>query len=68
MRFKELRDPMTQEISTTTTTTTTTMMLMLDEQGVVWTVPIGAGHRFEQQYEEWVAAGNTIEAADTPGG
>jgi hypothetical protein len=56
LAFKQLRD-MTGAISTT-------QMQMTDEQGVVWTVPVGAGHRFEQQYEDWCAEGNTIEPAD----
>jgi hypothetical protein len=54
--FKQLRD-MDGSISTK-------QFQYTDEQGVVWTVPIGAGHRFEQEYEEWVAAGNKIEPAE----
>jgi hypothetical protein len=55
--FKQLRDPLTHEVSTT-------QLQYTDEQGVIWTVPIGAGHRFEQEYEEWCAQGNKIEPAD----
>lgn len=49
--FQQLKDPMTGKVSTT-------QIAFTDEIGTVWTVPLGAGHRFEQQYEEWVAAGN----------
>lgn len=55
--FKQLKDPMTQQVSDT-------MILMTDEQGVVWTVPLGAGHRFEQELEDWKAAGNTVLPPD----
>jgi hypothetical protein len=56
--FKLLRDPMTGDISTT-------QFQYTDEQGTVWTVPIGAGHRFETEvYAQWYAEGNRIEPAD----
>lgn len=50
--FRYLKDPMTGQQSTTS-------ILYTDEQGTVWTVPLGTGHRFEQVYDDWVAAGNT---------
>lgn len=50
--FQYINDPMTGKVSDT-------MILYTDEQGTVWTVPLGAGHRFEDTYNEWTAAGNT---------
>lgn len=39
----------------------TEQFLYTDESGQVWHVPIGAGHRFETQYDEWAAIeGNVI--------
>jgi hypothetical protein len=55
--FKQLKDPMTGEVSDK-------QIQYTDEAGTVWTVPLGAGHRFEAEYEAWVAAGNTAEAPD----
>lgn len=57
--FQHLNDPMTGQVSTTS-------ILYTDEQGTVWTVPLGAGHRFEDIYNEWVAAGNTAAPPSTP--
>lgn len=50
--FQQIKDPMTNEVRTD-------QILFTDESGTVWTVPLGAGHRFEDQYNEWVKAGNT---------
>ena len=50
--FQYVKDPMTQVQSTT-------QILYTDESGTVWTVPLGVGHRFEQAYDDWLAAGNT---------
>jgi len=55
--FKQLRDPMTKEVSTSEIQYT-------DEQGTVWTVPLNVGHRFENIYSEWLAAGNVAAPAD----
>ena len=54
--FKQLKDPMTGELSTTSIQYT-------DEQGTVWTVPLGVGHRFEQIYDQWLLDGNTVVPA-----
>jgi hypothetical protein len=52
--FKQVR-AIGGAVSTTTT-------LYTDEQGVMWFVPLGTGHRFEEIYNEWLAAGNTPES------
>jgi hypothetical protein len=31
-----------------------------DETGTVWTVPLGAGHRFETQFDEFLADGGIV--------
>ena len=55
--FKQLKDPLTREVSDK-------LVLYMDESGTIWTIPLGAGHRFEQEYEAWLAAGNEIIPAD----
>lgn len=49
--FRYIKDPLTGIDSTTS-------ILYTDESGTVWTVPLGTGHRFEQVYDDWLAAGN----------
>jgi hypothetical protein len=50
--FQLIKDPFTGDISTK-------QILYTDPYGTVWTVPLGVGHRFEQIYDDWLAAGNT---------
>jgi hypothetical protein len=49
--FQLIKDPFTGDISTK-------QILYTDPYGTVWTVPLGVGHRFEQTYDDWLAAGN----------
>lgn len=37
-----------------------------DEEGKQWTVPMGAGHRWEEMYDSWLAEGNTVEPPPSP--
>jgi hypothetical protein len=52
--FKQLIDPVTKMVSTD-------YILYTDDEGTVWTVPLGKGHRFEDIYTSWLAEGNTPE-------
>jgi hypothetical protein len=55
--FRQLKDLMTGEVSDR-------QIQYTDEQGTVWTVPLGAGHRFEEAYEAWRAEGNVAAPPD----
>ena len=39
-------------------------MLMTDTDGKIFSVPVDPANRHYQAIQEWVAKGNTIEAAD----
>ena len=49
--FQQMKDPITGEVSKV-------IIKYVDESGNVWFVPLGAGHRFEDVYDKWLAAGN----------
>ena len=39
-------------------------ILMIEDGKVTWNIPLEVGNRFYDAYLEWVAEGNTAEAAD----
>ncbi|MFP3645148.1 hypothetical protein [Paraburkholderia sp. SIMBA_054] len=56
IRFKQLRDQLTGEISED-------HVLYWDESGVEYSIPF-EGMWMSQIYQDWLTAGNTPEAAD----
>jgi len=54
--FKQLRN-LDGTVSTTTVQYT-------DDQGTIWTVPLGSGNRLETLMDAWIAQGNAVVPAD----